>query len=199
MPKFGEPISKSNTLSRKKITPQQQKFLDNYVHKDMTQTASARAVGYANPTVDATRILQRPIIQERLEEMRLELESKFGVTVAKSVRDLQNIRDLALNSGKYGDAIRAEELRLKATGLLVNKTHVKHENVDSMTREQILDKLGDFMNIAQERMKDITPIPDNPNQIAKYSDNDGVDGDPQCDTVDKLVSQSTEPSDRALE
>jgi hypothetical protein len=199
MPKFGEPISKSNTLSRKKITPQQQKFLDNYVHKDMTQTASARAVGYANPTVDATRILQRPIIQERLEEMRLELESKFGVTVAKSVRDLQNIRDLALNSGKYGDAIRAEELRLKATGLLVNKTHVKHENVDSMTREQILDKLGDFMNIAQERMKDITPIPDNPNQIAKYSDNDGVDGDPHCDTVDKLVSQSTEPSDRALE
>ena len=92
MPKFGEPISKSNTLSRKKITPQQQKFLNNYVHKDMTQTSAARDVGYANPTVDATRILQRPIIQERLEEMRLELESKFGVTIAKSVRDLQNIR-----------------------------------------------------------------------------------------------------------
>ena len=170
MPKFGEPISKSNTLSRKKITPQQQKFLNNYVHKDMTQTSAARDVGYANPTVDATRILQRPIIQERLEEMRLELESKFGVTIAKSVRDLQNIRDMALNNGKYGDAIRAEELRLKATGLLVNRTHVKHENVDAMTREQILDKLGSFMEIAQERMKDITPVPDNPNLIAENSE-----------------------------
>jgi|TARA_R110000803_G_scaffold94808_3_gene162542 hypothetical protein len=175
MPKFGEPISKSNTLSRKKITPQQQKFLNNYVHKDMTQTSAARDVGYANPTVDATRILQRPIIQERLEEMRLELESKFGVTIAKSVRDLQNIRDMALNNGKYGDAIRAEELRLKATGLLVNRTHVKHENVDAMTREQILDKLGSFMEIAQERMKDITPVPDNPNLIAENSEEDEVE------------------------
>ncbi len=175
MPKFGEPISKSNTLSRKKITPQQQKFLNNYVHKDMTQTSAARDVGYANPTVDATRILQRPIIQERLEEMRLELESKFGVTIAKSVRDLQNIRDMALNNGKYGDAIRAEELRLKATGLLVNRSHVKHENLDAMTREQILDKLGSFMEIAQERMKDITPVPDNPNLIAENSEEDEVE------------------------
>ena len=142
MPKFGEPISKSNTLSRKKITPQQQKFLNNYVHKDMTQTSAARDVGYANPTVDATRILQRPIIQERLEEMRLELESKFGVTIAKSVRDLQNIRDMALNNGKYGDAIRAEELRLKATGLLVNRTHVKIAENSEEDEVEVLEPSG---------------------------------------------------------
>ena len=89
--------------------------------------------------------------------MRQELESKFGVTVAKSVRDLQHIRDQAMMVGKFGDAIRAEELRFKATGLLINKSHVKHENVDAMTREQLLEKLGDFMKIAQQRMKDITP------------------------------------------
>tara|TARA_R110000782_G_scaffold95634_1_gene179737 strand:+ start:315 stop:899 length:585 start_codon:yes stop_codon:yes gene_type:complete len=194
MPKFGEPISKSNTLSRKKITPQQQKFLNNYVHKDMTQTSAARDVGYANPTVDATRILQRPIIQERLEEMRLELESKFGVTIAKSVRDLQNIRDMALNNGKYGDAIRAEELRLKATGLLVNRTHVKHENVDAMTREQILDKLGSFMEIAQERMKDITPVPDNPNLIAENSEEVEVEVLEPSGVVEATPTQISEAS-----
>ena len=176
MPKFGEPINKSKTLSRKKITPQQQKFLDNYVHRDMTQTQAAREVGYKNPTVEGTRILQRPIIQERLEEMRQELESKFGVTIAKSVRDLQKIRDEAFEKGKYGDAIRAEELRLKATGLLVHKSHVKHENVDSMSREQILDKLGNFMKLAQERMKDITPIPNNPNQIVKNNNKKTISG-----------------------
>ena len=194
MPKFGEPISKSNTLSRKKITPQQQKFLNNYVHKDMTQTSAARDVGYANPTVDATRILQRPIIQERLEEMRLELESKFGVAIAKSVRDLQNIRDMALNNGKYGDAIRAEELRLKATGLLVNRTHVKHENVDAMTREQILDKLGSFMEIAQERMKDITPVSDNPNLIAENSEEDEVEVMEQSGSTEATPTQISEAS-----
>tara|TARA_Y100000361_G_C10971114_1_gene244013 strand:- start:8 stop:517 length:510 start_codon:yes stop_codon:yes gene_type:complete len=154
MPKFGEPTTQPNN---RRITKQQQEFLDNYVHKDMTQTASARAVGYANPSVEAVRLLNRPIIQERLEEMRLDLESKFGVTVAKSVRDLQRIRDQAMEVGKFGDAIRAEELRLKATGLLVNKSHVKHENVDAMTREQLLEKLGDFMKIAKQRMKDVTP------------------------------------------
>ena len=60
---------------------------------------------------------------------------------------------------------------MKATGLLVNKTHVKHENVDAMSREQILEKLGDFMKIAQSRMKDITPDPENPNKIVDNSEN----------------------------
>ena len=155
----------------RRLNKKQQEFLNNYVHKDMTQTASAREAGDSNPTVDAVRLLRIVAVQERLDEMRSELESKFGVTVAKSVRDLQFIRDKALDLGKFGDAIRAEELRLKATGLLVNKTHVKHENVDSMSREQILEKLGDFMKIAQSRMKDVTPEPDNPKKIVDNSEN----------------------------
>ena len=155
----------------RRLNKKQQEFLNNYVHKDMTQTAAAREAGYSNPTVDAVRLLRIVAVQERLDEMRTELESKFGVTVAKSVRDLQRIRDKALDVGKFGDAIRAEELRLKATGLLVNKTHVKHENVDSMSREQILEKLGDFMKIAQSRMKDVTPDPDNPKKIVDNSEN----------------------------
>ena len=39
MPKVGEQIAKGE----KRLTPPQQKFLDNYIHKDMTQTAAARA------------------------------------------------------------------------------------------------------------------------------------------------------------
>ena len=112
MSKFGEP---SKHKDNRRITKQQQEFLDNYVHKDMTQTASAREAGYSNPTDDAVRLLRIVAVQERLDEMRGELESKFGVTVAKSVRDFQRIRDKALDVGKFGDAIRAEELRLKAT------------------------------------------------------------------------------------
>jgi phage terminase small subunit len=175
MPKFGENMTKEQSVAGlRRLNKKQQDFLNNYVHKDMTQTAAARAVGYSNPTVDAVRLLRIPAVQERLDEMRTELESKFGVTVAKSVRDLQNIRDVAFQNGKYGDAIRAEELRLKATGLLVNRSHVKHENVDALTREQILDKLGNFMEIAQKRMKDITPIPDNPKKIVKNSEKNKI-------------------------
>ncbi len=36
------------------------------------------------------------------------------------------------------EAIRAEELRLKATGLLVNKAHVLHEQADTMTSTETL-------------------------------------------------------------
>ena len=72
-----------------RLSPQQQKFLDNYLHKDLTQTASARAAGYKNANVSAVQLLNNPRIKERMEEMRMELESKFGVTVTKSVRDMQ--------------------------------------------------------------------------------------------------------------
>ena len=123
------------------------------MHKDMTQTSAARSAGYANPGVDAVRLLRNPVVQERYQEMRDEAQSRFGVTIDKSVRDLLKIRNEAWESGKFGEAIRAEELRLKATGLLVNKAHVLHERTDSMTREEILSKLQEFQDIAHKRMK----------------------------------------------
>ena len=158
MPKAGEDLSKEQRLmGLRKLTPQHQKFLDFYFHKDMTQTGAAREAGYKNPTVAAVRLLRNPVVQERLEEMRLEAKNKFGVTIDKSVRDLKKLRDEAWQNGRFGDAIRAEELRLKATGLLVSKSHVLHEDVNVMTKEEILDKLQQFSRMANNRMKDITP------------------------------------------
>ena len=140
-----------------RLSPQQQKFLDNYLHKDLTQTASARAAGYKNANVSAVQLLNNPRIKERMEEMRMELESKFGVTVTKSVRDMQRLRDEAWNVGNYSAAIKAEELRLKVTGLMVNRSHVTHENLDAMSREDIALKLQEFMDRAKTRMVDVTP------------------------------------------
>ena len=74
MPKVGESIK-----GMRRLTPQQQKFLDNYLHGDMTQTAAARAAGYKTPNVDAHRLLNNPKIQERLQEMREEMRAKYGV------------------------------------------------------------------------------------------------------------------------
>ena len=158
MPKVGEPLTKEQTsVGLEKLKPQQQTFLDNYFNGDMTQTAAARSAGYKNPTVAAVRLLRNPIVQERLEEMRLEARTKYGVTVDKSVRDLKKMRDEAWELGRYGEAIRAEELRLKATGLLVNKSHVMHEDVTQMGREQVLEKLAEFQRMAERRMKNVTP------------------------------------------
>ena len=154
MPKVAQDLTKEQRLAGwKRLTDKQQDFLNNFMHKDMTQTSAARSAGYANPGVDAVRLLRNPVVQERYQEMRDEAQSRFGVTIDKSVRDLLKIRNEAWESGKFGEAIRAEELRLKATGLLVNKAHVLHERTDSMTREEILLKLQEFQDIAHKRMK----------------------------------------------
>ena len=137
--------------------------------RDRTQTASARQAGYSNPSVDAVRLLRNEVIQERLQEMYDENRSRFGVTLEKSLRDLKKIRDMAVDEQRYSDAINAEKLRMQATGLLVNKSHVLHEKVDSMTKEDILAELENLQRKAQDRMKKATVTQINPKKIGKNS------------------------------
>ena len=158
MPKVGENLPKEASLAGlKRLKPMQQEFLNNYLHKDLTQPAAAREAGYKNPAVSAVRLLQNSVVQERLQEMRLEAQSKFGVTVDKSIRDLKKIRDEAWQAGKLSEAIRAEELRLKAAGLLINKQHVVKQDVTAATKEEISQKLEEFRRLAESRMVNVTP------------------------------------------
>ena len=158
MPKVGENLPKETSLAGlKRLKPMQQEFLNNYLHKDMTHTAAAREAGYKNPSVSAVRLLQNSVVQERLQEMRLEAQSKFGVTVDKSIRDLKKIRDEAWQAGKLSEAIRAEELRLKAAGLLINKQRVVKQDVTAATKEEISQKLEEFRRLAESRMVNVTP------------------------------------------
>jgi len=171
MPKVGENLTKEQSMAgMKRLKPMQQEFLNNYLHKDMTQTAAAREAGYKNPSVSAVRLLQNKVVQERLQEMRLEAQAKFGVTLDKSIRDLKQMRDEAWQAGKISEAIRAEELRLKAAGLLINKQHVVKEDITAATKEQITEKLEEFRRLAESRMVNVTP------------DVDVIEHDPQ-DTV----------------
>ena len=170
MPKVGENLpQEQRSKGLKRLTQKQQDFLDNFMHKDMTQTNAVRQAGYSNPSVDAVRLLRNEVVQERFQEMQEENRSRFGVTIDKSVRDLLKIRNEAWESGKFGEAIRAEELRLKATGLLVNKAHVLHEKVDSMTKEEILAELQNLQEKAQDRMKKANVTQILPKKIGKNS------------------------------
>ena len=175
MPNVGEDLPKEQRLAgHKRLTPQQQQFLDMYLHKDMTQTEAARQAGYKNPTVQAVRLLRNPVVAERLQEMRLETQARFGVTIDKSIRDLKKIRDQAWEMGKFSDALRAEELRLKAAGLLINKQHVVKEEITANTKQDIANKLADFKRLAEARMVNVTPdvgiIEHDPQDIAEDSE-----------------------------
>ena len=158
MPKVGESLTKEESMAGlKRLKPMQQEFLNNYLHKDMTQTAAAREAGYKNASVSAVRLLRNPVVAERLQEMRLEAQAKFGVSVDKSVRDLKRLRDQAWEMGKFSEAIRAEELRLKASGLLINKQHVVKEDITAASKEDIAKKLDEFKRLAESRMVNVTP------------------------------------------
>lgn len=158
MPKVGEDLPKEMRMAGlKKLKPQQQDFLNNYLHKDMTQTEAARQAGYKNASVSAVRLLRNPVVAERLQEMRLEAQAKFGVSVDKSVRDLKRLRDEAWEQGRFSEAIRAEELRLKASGLLINKQHVVKEDITASSKEDIAKKLDEFKRLAESRMVNVTP------------------------------------------
>ena len=175
MPNVGEDLPKEQRLAgHKRLTPQQQQFLDMYLHKDMTQTEAARQAGYKNPTVQAVRLLRNPVVAERLQEMRLETQARFGVTIDKSIRDLKKIRDQAWEMGKFSDALRAEEWRLKAAGLLINKQHVVKEEITANTKQDIANKLADFKRLAESRMVNVTPdvgiIEHDPQDIAEDSE-----------------------------
>ena len=88
MPKVGENLpQEQRSKGLKRLTQKQQAFLDNFMHKDMTQTNAARQAGYSNPSVDAVRLLRNEVVQERFQEMQEENRSRFGVTIDKSVRD----------------------------------------------------------------------------------------------------------------
>tara|TARA_Y100001938_G_C8028512_1_gene399333 strand:- start:35 stop:562 length:528 start_codon:yes stop_codon:yes gene_type:complete len=174
MPNVGEDLPKEQRLAgHKRLTPQQQQFLDMYLHKDMTQTEAARQAGYKNPTVQAVRLLRNPVVAERLQEMRLETQARFGVTIDKSIRDLKKIRDQAWEMGKFSDALRAEELRLKAAGLLINKQHVVKEEITANTKQDIANKLAEYKRLAESRMRNVTPdmdiIEHEPQDIVKDS------------------------------
>ena len=172
MPKVG--IKEDKVHGNRRLNPKQQKFLENYLPGDMTQTAAAREAGYSNANVRAVQLLNNPTVKERLEEMRQELESKYGVSVTKSVRDMQLLRDEAWQAGNFSAAIKAEELRLKVTGLMVARSHVAHENIDSLSRDQIVEQLQEFMERAKNRMKDVTPaeIPIEAEQIPVAADSE---------------------------
>ena len=53
--------------------------------------------------------------------------------------------------------MRAEELRLKAAGLLINKQHVVKEEITANTKQDIANKLAEYKRLAESRMRNVTP------------------------------------------
>jgi len=133
------------------LTQQQQKFIENIVYHDMSQTEAARRAGYNHPAVQANRNMKNKNIIIGIEELRYEAQHRNRVTLDRSLRDLKSIRDAAVLDGSWGPAIKAEELRMKAVGLLVEKKAVLHGRVDTLSKEEALEELQKLQEKAKNQ------------------------------------------------
>ena len=143
--------------TKSRLTRKQQLFVRELVSKDgqITLREAAINAGYA-ATSAHTRAYElthpdiSPHVVAEINRYRAELDSKYGVTYGRHVRDLQRIRDNALESGAYSAAVQAEYRRGRAQGdIYINKSEIRHGSIDQMSKEEVMEAIKEIKSYAQ--------------------------------------------------
>ena len=135
-----------------KLTRRQEKFLKELVSNDGMITYREAAINAGFPASSAhTRADEMtnpeicPHVCRAIQAYRDELDEKYGITFKRHLRDLQRIRDLALENGAYSAAVQAEYRRGQANGnIYINKSEIRHGTIDSMSKEEVLKALKEL-------------------------------------------------------
>ena len=159
--KRGRPRStKASPLTRK-----QELFVKELVSKDGQITMREAAINAGYPASSAhsrayelTNPHISPHVVAAIQAYRAELDEKFGVNYQRHLRDLQVIRDMALQNGAYSAAVQAEYRRGQAQGdIYVTKSEVRHGSIDSMSKDDVLKALKEIKNQYAPITIDVTP------------------------------------------
>ena len=164
-------VVKTETRGRKKatadqaLTRKQELFVKELVSKDgqITLREAAINAGYAagsahSRAYELTNPHMSPHVVAAIKAYRRELDEKYGVTYQRHLRDLQTIRDTALQNGAYSAAVQAEYRRGQAQGdIYVSKSEIRHGSIDSMSKEDVLKALEEIKNSYAPITIDVTP------------------------------------------
>ena len=148
-----------------KLTRKQELFVKELVSKDGQITLREAAINAGYPASSAhsrayelTNPDKSPHVVAAIRAYREELDVKFGVTYQRHLRDLQTIRDMALQNGAYSAAVQAEYRRGQAQGdIYVNKSEIRHGSIDSMSKDEVLKALEEIKQSYAPITIDITP------------------------------------------
>jgi hypothetical protein len=105
-------------------------------------------------------------IQTKIQELKELEQKKYEITFEKVARDLQKIRDAAMEDGTYGAAVQAELGRAKLAGLMIDKKEIKTGRIDQMDRSEVEARLMALLekndlapkaedNVAEEDVEDL--------------------------------------------
>ena len=109
-----------------KLTPKQEAFCAAYLELGNATEAYKRAYNAVNMKpesirVQAAKMLVRPNIALRIQEMRAPVVAAAQLTLDQHLRTLLELRDGALSAEKYSAAVTAEIARGKASGFYTEK------------------------------------------------------------------------------
>ena len=161
-----KPLGRPRKTENTPLTQKQEKFVKELVANDgmITKRQAAMNAGYPEKSAhvkasEMTNPRLNPHICARIKEYRAERDEKYGITFARHVRDLQKIRDVAMENGAYSAAVQAEYRRGQAQGnIYINKSEIRHGSIDSMSRDEVMKALEEIQNQYGNSIINITPI-----------------------------------------
>jgi phage terminase small subunit len=134
---------------QKTLTGREWKFVQELVSGDgeVTMKEAAIRAGYPEKSAKTkawklTNAEISPHVVAAIQSYRAELNAKYGTTFERHMKDLQRIRDAALQAGAYGAAVQAEYRRGQALGTIyVERKEVRFGTIDSMSKEEVMREL----------------------------------------------------------
>jgi len=89
-----------------------------------------------------------PHVVAAIQAYRAELASKYNTNYERHMRDLQIIRDKAIDAGAWAAAVNAEYRRGQALGTIyVERKEILHGTIDSMSKEDVQRKLTELKQL----------------------------------------------------
>ena len=142
---------------RKALKAIEAKFVEIFTSAagTLTLTEAALQAGY-KPSVasvkgsDLTNPDKFPHVVAAIQRRQAELNFKYGTTFERHMKDLQYIRDKAIEAGAWSAAVQAEYRRGQALGTIyVDRKEIRHGTIDSMSKEEVQRKLEALRKLYQ--------------------------------------------------
>jgi len=158
-------VGQPRATKNRPLTRKQELFVKELVSKDGQITMREAAINAGYPASSAhTRAYEMtnphicPHVVAAIKAYRDELDEKFGINYRRHIRDLQTIRDAALENGAFSAAVQAEYRRGQAQGdIYVSKSEVRHGSIDSMSKDEVMKALQEIKQTYAPVTIDITP------------------------------------------
>lgn len=139
------------------LKPREAKFVEIFASSAGTKTMKecAMEAGYKESYASyvagvLTDPNQNPHVVAAIQKRQMEINVKYGTTYERHMRDLQYIRDKAIEAGAWAAAVQAEYRRGQALGTIyIDRKEIRHGTIDSMSKEEVQKKLEALRRLYQ--------------------------------------------------